>query len=209
MTIDNIFNEIRKSWIDKKTRIIAIDGYGGSGKSMLADELISRDSAISVVHFDDFYKPDNNCDPYPRLPKFDWQRLEKQVLKPLHKNINSKYQRFNWHTEKLDDWINISIGGIIIIEGVYTMNSKLLKYYDYKIWVDCPLETRLIRAKERDGGIMMDKWLNEWIPAEDNYIKIEKPYLSADLVIDGSGLYADIAKGEIFVLDARIIELQK
>jgi 2-phosphoglycerate kinase len=49
MTIDNIFSEIRKSWIDMKTRIIAIDGYGGSGKSMLADELILRKSITSLL----------------------------------------------------------------------------------------------------------------------------------------------------------------
>ena len=89
------------------------------------------------------------------------------------------------------------------------MNLKLLNYYDYKIWVDCPLETRLKRAKERDGGETMDKWLKEWIPAEDNYIKSEKPYLSADMVIDGSGLKADLTKGDIFVLNTRIIEIQK
>ena len=200
MTIDNLCYEARKSRIDKKTHIIAIDGYGGSGKSTLADEFISRDSTVSIVHFDDFYNPNNNDVPEDRLPKFDWRRLEKEVLNPIHRNINSKYQRYDWPTERLDNWINISIGGIIIIEGVYTMNSNLLKYYDYKILVDCPLDTRLNRARERDGGKMMDKWLKEWIPAEDNYFKNEKPYLSANLIIDGSGLKADIAKGELFVL---------
>ena len=209
MPIDNILREIIKSQAGKKTCIIAVDGHGGSGKSLLVNELISRHAAVTVVHSDDFYNPNMKFNTDTILPKFDWQRLEKEVLSPIYKNHNSKYRRFNWHTEKLDDWINISNSGIIIIEGVCSMKSELLEYYNYKIWIDCPIQIRLARAKARDGDRMADKWLYEWIPAENNYIKSEKPYLSADLIIDGSGLNADIEKGNIFVLNIGDIEPAK
>lgn len=41
-TIDYILGEIIKSQAGKKTCIIAVEGHGGSGKSLLVSEISSR-----------------------------------------------------------------------------------------------------------------------------------------------------------------------
>jgi uridine kinase len=209
-TVQEILNQIKTHKSDISTLIITIDGHGGSGKSFLAKELAKFDPTISIIHFDDFYCAGlqrNTLD--KNLPQFDWQRLEKEVLIPVCNNKNSKYQRFDWELNKLNDWIEVSTGKTIIIEGVYSLNKRLQKYYDFKIWVDCPLEIRLQRAKARDEECRMntmDLWLNDWIPRENNYVLNEKPFNSANLIIDGSGLYADIELGEFNTLESSEIK---
>jgi hypothetical protein len=49
-------------------------------------------------------------------------------------------------------------------------------------------------------------WLNDWIPRENNYVSKEKPYCSANLIIDGSGLSADIEHGELNILDLDTVD---
>ena len=201
LTIDKILNLIKECKSNKHSPIIAIDGHGGSGKSRLAKELANRDSSITIIHFDDFYCPSfNKYKNDQSLPEFDWQRLEEEVLIPIHNDKNTKYQRYDRELNRLNEWIEVLAGKIIIIEGVYSLARKLQKYYDFKIWVDCPLKIRLNRAKARDEQNMMntmDLWLNNWITRENNYILLEKPYNSANIIIDGSGQCEDIELGEL------------
>jgi uridine kinase len=206
LTIDNLIYRIKEFQPIKKSVLIAIDGHGGSGKSWLAQELANRDSEICIVHFDDFYCPNVNksvddCN----LPQFDWHRLERELLIPLSENKNTKYHRYNWELDELVDWVEVNAGKIVIIEGVYSLNLNLLKYYNFKIWIDCPLEVRLTRAKARDKDFnisSMDLWLTDWIPKENNYVISQKPYNSADIIIDGSGQNSDFEPGEIQTLDS-------
>jgi uridine kinase len=210
LTIDKVLENIAEHHWSKKTLIIAIDGHGGSGKSRLAKELAKSDPKISIVHFDDFYCSNlKNSDEDDNLPQFDWMRLERELLIPVTQDKETKYQRYDWILNELNDWIEVNPGKTTIIEGVYSLNFNLQKYYDFKIWVECPLEIRLNRAKIRDKEYninTMDLWLNDWIPRENNYVIIQKPYKSADLIIDGSGLNADIECGELHTLDSAVLD---
>ena len=72
-----------------RTVLVGIDGRGGSGKSTLARELAALLPEVTVVEFDDFYRPLDER----RLMAaqgddevggdFDWRRVRDQVLQPL------------------------------------------------------------------------------------------------------------------------------
>jgi predicted kinase len=49
---------------DVRTRIVAVDGHGGAGKSSLA-QLLSAELGAPVVHTDDFASWDNPLDWWP------------------------------------------------------------------------------------------------------------------------------------------------
>lgn len=79
---------------------------------------------------------------------------------------------------------------IIILEGVFALNSKLVSFYNYKIWIEFPKDLGFERGLKRDINLNdidnSNKWITYWLPKEDEYINKEKPYQKADYIIDGS-----------------------
>ncbi|MCM3340579.1 AAA family ATPase [Paenibacillus sp. MER TA 81-3] len=174
--------------------LIGIDGCGGSGKSTLAHKLKEECSDVTIVHMDDFYLPSALIQNTPPTNKpvgadFDWQRVLSQVLEPISQDKGGHYQRYDWETDSLAEWHTVPIGGIVIIEGVYSIRKELANKYDFMIWVDCLREIRLARGVERDGEAARDTWENNWMIAEDIYMEEHNPNERADLVVDGSLFY--------------------
>jgi uridine kinase len=191
----NNFEQLIRSidLIQKKhsTLLIGIDGCGGSGKSTLANKLKDEYSNVTVVHMDDFYLPTSqliNLHPAqkPIGADVDWKRVLNQVLEPISRNNEGHYQRYDWVKDDLAEWNTVPIGGMVVIEGVYSIRKELAAKYDFTIWVDCSRETRLARGLERDGEEARDVWENNWMIAEDIYVEVDKPYERADLVVNGT-----------------------
>ncbi|OGK29522.1 hypothetical protein A3B02_02245 [Candidatus Roizmanbacteria bacterium RIFCSPLOWO2_01_FULL_42_14] len=156
-----IAQEIHKLQTKKPCVIVAIDGRSGSGKSSFAKKLQEFLPESRIVHLDEF-------DLYEGSPNI--QRLIEKVISPLITN-----------SKKAE---------IVILEGVFALREKLLAYYDYKIWVDCPKEIGFERGLKRDialNGIdNSDRWRDYWLPKEEEYIASENPHAKADVVVDGN-----------------------
>lgn len=175
----------------QSTLLIGIDGSGGSGKSTLPEKIKENCTNLTVVHMDDFYFPSSqikNIHPAqkPVGADFDWERLLNQVLEPLSQDREGKYQRYDWKTDELAEWHIVPVGGIVIIEGVYSTRKELASKYDYKIWVECSREIRLSRGLNRDGEEARGMWEKNWMISEDIYVEDHKPSERAELVVDGT-----------------------
>jgi uridine kinase len=172
--------------------IIGIDGCGGSGKSVLADqiaqELMSRAHSVGLIQMDDFYLPDAaREDGFLEVGAgFDWRRLEEQVLKPARRDQPLRYQRYDWATDALAEW-HESSARVVMVEGIYSTRVELREFYDFTIWVKRPRAIRLARGLERDGEPARDCWLTKWMPEEDRYVSEQSPQTRANLVYGGSG----------------------
>lgn len=169
-----------------KTFIIGIDGFGGSGKSTLARLLKEHFGNVTIVGMDNFY--------HPSLKRADYQRVLKQVLLPLTSATPASYQRYDWKTDTLAEWHPVEVGGMVIIEGVYSTNNEMKDLYDFKIWVECPQEVASERGIARDlqrdntktrDEWLRDKWTNDWMPREKEYATRHNPKQYADYIIDG------------------------
>jgi len=75
------------------TKIIAIDGPGGAGKSSFAEQLSQHLGNAPILRTDDFASWEN--------PLNWWPRLLGQVLEPLSHNETACYQRYDWGTKRL------------------------------------------------------------------------------------------------------------
>ena len=147
---------------------------------------------MTVVEMDDFFLPSS-----ARLPgdprrkpigaDFGWQRLRAQVLLPLGQDQPGWYQRYDWEHDRLAEWHAVPVGGVVIIEGVYSTRSELAAWYDVTIWLECPREIRLARGIARNGESIREIWEEDWMVAEDLYIQHQHPDLRADMIIDSSG----------------------
>ncbi|MEW9501688.1 uridine kinase family protein [Jeotgalibacillus marinus] len=184
--------------------LIGIDGCGGAGKSTLAQAFKEVNSEkVSVIHMDDFYKPSKlrgSIETNDIGGNWDCERVREQVLLPLSKNQNTQYQRYDWHEDVMAEWHDVLSGGVLVIEGCYSLVEELESYYDFKIWIDSPRDLRLARGIERDGEQKRHLWEKIWMPDEELYIETQKTKDKVDLIIDGAGKQSNIKKLEINVL---------
>jgi uridine kinase len=174
-----------------RTLLVGIDGCGGSGKSTLAHALAAATTtkSVVVVPMDDFYRPseERSLTPTQALgASFDWPRLRDQVLAPIARHENTRYQRYDWDSDRLANWLPIPTGGTVIVEGVYSTRTGLRNFYDFTIWVEATPEVRLARGVARDGESSRNRWVNGWMVEEARYLEAERPASSADLIVDGS-----------------------
>ena len=171
------------------TRIVAIDGAGGSGKTTLAAAVAGQLDDCVVVHGDDFYRPMpeperrqlDDEQGYRRY--FDWERLYTEVLVPLRAGRTARHQAYDWATGQLGLWRDTVAGGVVIVEGVYSARPELAHAYDLTVIVDTPRETCLRRIRDRAENSA--EWIRRWRAAEDYYLRTTRPRSRVDVVIDG------------------------
>ena len=121
------------------TRLVLIDGLGGAGKSILA-EALAAEFGVSIVQGDDFYRPSverqqSGSEPGAIGAPFDWRRLELQVLVPLSRGEDARYQRYDWDSDRLGGWSTVPCRDTVIVEGVYLLRNELRRYASVSIWV--------------------------------------------------------------------------
>ena len=187
------------------TRLVLVDGLGGAGTSVLAAALAGQLGA-PVVCGDDFYR----ASAQPRHlgaegigASFDWRRLERQVLAPLSRGEDARYQRYDWDSDRLGEWVPVPGQDTVVVEGVYLLREELRRYASVSIWVETPRDARLARGIERDGEAARSRWIDEWMPAEDAYLSAMRPMAAATLVVDGQGQRGADPRRTVLVLEAR------
>lgn len=191
MDINQVLERIKEIKPKHKTILIGIDGRGGAGKSTLVNQLKDGLDNCQIIQMDDFYFPSDNRKRDDDF-NFDWKRLEEEVLIPLSSNRQAKYQRYDWKKDVLAEWHEIPIGGIVIIEGCYSIRKELIKYYDLTIWLDTSKDEAIERGIKRDIKNerpvdierKINQWKNDFQPLEDKYIIKQNPGNYADVVIN-------------------------
>jgi uridine kinase len=181
--LDQLLDEITSSQApaDMTTKIVAIDGGGGAGKSTLASRLSVALGGIYIIHIDDFIDGPN--------PNIDWwMRAYDQVVIPLSRNQAAHYQRYNWDVKALAEWLDAGPGGIIILEGVTSLRTEFRPYIAYGIWIETPPDTRMARGIAR-GNEDEAQW-HKYLQSDRLYFDRDRPDLAAQTTIDGTGEYA-------------------
>ena len=157
-----------------QTRIVAVDGPGGAGKSSLANWL-ARELDAPVIRTDDFASWEN--------PSDWWPDVISRALEPLAAGEAARYRPSSWGGEEREPAV-VEPAEFVILEGVTASREAFRPYLAYSIWVETPRELRLARGLERDGAHMRAHW-EQWMEAEDRYIDRERPAERADCVLRG------------------------
>ncbi len=157
-----------------KSRVVAVDGLGGAGKSSLADWL-SRALDAPVVHTNDFASWENPVD--------WWPALIEDVLEPLAAGRAATYRPTSWGGPEKEQVV-IEPAGVVLLEGVSASREAFRPYLAYAIWIETPRDLRLRRGLQRDGEAARDDW-ERWMAEEDSYVERERPADHADFVLAG------------------------
>lgn len=150
---------------------IAIDGNSGAGKSTLAQYIHSKYDS-NLFHMDDYFlRPEQkNQDRLKEIGgNIDYERFLMEVIHGLKSNSEFSYQTYNCKTLKLDKVLKVKVKKLNIIEGVYSMHPKFIDIYDLKIFLEIDKKTQIERILKRSGELMLNRFINEWIPMENKY----------------------------------------
>ena len=168
-------------------KLIGISGFGGSGKSTFAKALGSAIDA-PVIGVDSFLRDGVLDAQYKLWEIVDFARLDREVLQAfLNKDKAIQYGHFNIPSKAILEMIDVKNAGQLIVEGIGLFRPKLLKYFSYKIWIDCPLETAILRGKKRDREEYYSPsdecWDGIWRENDIQYLQTFEPKKIADLII--------------------------
>ena len=163
------------------TRLVAIDGPSGGGKTWFADRLAETLGA-PVVHTDDL------LDGWDDQFTF-WDRLEAQVLAPLRRGETARYQRYLWHRGEFSAVpVLIEPAPVVLMEGVSSARRVIRSELSLAVFVCAPPDLRLRRALARDGGdsVAFRAYLERWRRREDEHFAAEGTADYADVLVDGA-----------------------
>src|SRR5216684_666978 len=167
-----------------KRLFVAIDGGAGAGKAMLARGIHDQLESVSILRTADFFRPLNEH-PIAHLSAeklyelyFRWQQMHDEALIPLHRGETAKYQRYDWSTDRLQEWVSVEPAEIVLVEGVYSSRPELRPMLDVTIFVEAPRTERLRRVLARDPN--PGNWLTPWMSAEDWYLNQIRAQATAD-----------------------------
>ncbi|MEO5886599.1 MAG: AAA family ATPase [Anaerolineales bacterium] len=187
--IQDIPNFIKRVATPDRTYLIGVDGGAGAGKSTFSRCLAEciTEHPVSILRNDDFYRPlaerwKGSINDKPVGDDYDWKKLRDEVIHPLRSGRNARFQRYDWTTSQLENWVEVRSGGITIIEGVLTTRNELSHLFDLRIWISCPRNIRIPRMLKR-GDTPMEE-IDFWLPTETQYIADHSPEKKAHIVID-------------------------
>jgi uridine kinase len=156
------------------TRIIAIDGQAGSGKTTLAETLAAELNA-PVVSLEYLYD--------------GWDGLERgigllvtEVLEPLSKGRTAYVPRYDWIGETWDEPTPLDPPETLIVEGAGAGARPAAKYESVLVWLETPSSVRKKRALDRDGETFAPYW-DQWAAQESAMLARERTRERADIVI--------------------------
>ncbi len=186
MTLNQISAAVKESLITKQPVLIAIEGYGGAGKSTFAVELSAELGNCFVINIDDYIIKEMQSDAIKS--NFDRTRLELQVLEPLANGLKASYQRLIWDTNSMSAPVQIPDSKYVIVEGVSSYSPEIEHYYDFKIWVEASPLAAQSRGSERDRKLgnnndaLWDGWTSTYTDYKNQHHIKEK----ADFIYDNS-----------------------
>ncbi len=177
--------------IDRLTELqeavyVAIDGNSGAGKSTLA-ALLGNIYDCNIFHMDDFFLPPE-LKTQARLKEVggnvDYARFYEEVIRGLQSGRSFEYQAYDCMAMALGQWKRAAPKRLHVIEGSYSMHPILAGSYHLKVFLRLREEEQSRRILMRNGPALHKRFLNEWIPKENQYFQEMRIAEQCDLVFE-------------------------
>jgi len=162
------------------TRVIAIDGPSGAGKTDFTAALAGQLPSAQVLHMDDLYP--------------GWDGLEQavadlhdRVLAPLARGEPAAYRRWSWVRGRYAGWHDVAATDLLIVEGVGAGAGPGADLESGLIWLEADREVRLRRAIDRDGELYRPHW-QRWAAREEALFALDRTRSRAAVILDTTDL---------------------
>jgi|SRR5450631_2748247 len=158
------------------TKVVAVDGPSGAGKTEFAATLAARLPGAQVLHMDDLYPGWGGL----IRAVTDLHRL---VLAPLASGEPAGYRRWDWQEHRYSGWQEVPATGLLVVEGVGSGANPGWELESALIWLEAEQDQRLRRGIERDGEAYLPHW-REWAALEGALFQVDATRSRADLIIN-------------------------
>lgn len=157
------------------TRVIAIDGRAGAGKSTLARRLAEHIDA-PIVQLEQLY------------PGWDGLQagidlLVEAVLVPLSAGRIAQVPRYDWLVSRFIEPWPLEHPELVIVEGVGAGARVAAAFASLLVWLELDAGLRKERCLARDGEVFRPHW-TRWAAQEDVLLAREQTPARADIVVD-------------------------
>jgi uridine kinase len=183
--------------------VIGIAGGTGSGKTTVANVIVSRVGAEQIAYLphDAYYKDLSDLPPAQRaMINFDHPNSLDTDLMIEHVRQLKAWQAINLpiydfkHHNRTDQVIYIEPRPVIVVEGILIFVDPIMReLFDVKIFVDTDSDIRFIRRLQRDineRGRTTESVVNQYLstvrPMHLEFVEPSKRY--ADVIIPEGGL---------------------
>lgn len=158
----------------ERPRVIAIDGMSASGKTTLGALLHRNYPESNLIHMDSFFlRPHQRTE--ARLKEIggnlDYERFQEEIILHLNDKNGFRYQEYDCQSRSLGEVIEVSWKPLTIIEGAYSHHPYFGEVYDMKLFCEITAEEQTRRILQRNGEMMLKRFVNEWIPKENQYFE--------------------------------------
>lgn len=174
---EDLITKVDEKLSSKPHVTVAISGFGGAGKSTLAERLGKHYGVkqSQIVQLDNlFVEP-----PYgPGIfDDYDWPLINK-IIQKVREGKRLRYQGRGFLGER--PLFDEPLPKVVIFEGVRLLRPEIISNFDVTVWVDCPHDLALKRGKERDrlqgaDEAHISRWDTEWGPLDDKYFDSYRP----------------------------------
>jgi uridine kinase len=161
------------------TRLIAIDGPAGAGKTTLANALslaLETHRSVNLIHLDEIYAGWELA-----LTQLLTISLSK-ILKSVSAGDSAIIPIYDWSTQQFASTREISPCEVLIFEGVGSAQRVVRELASMTIWLDIDPCTGLERVLQRDGTSITDQ-MHLWQIREEAHFIADATRENVDFIL--------------------------
>jgi hypothetical protein len=158
------------------TKVVAIDGPSGAGKTEYAATLAEHLPGARILHMDDLYP--------------GWKGLDQavgdlydNVLHPLARGERAAYRPWDWDHDRYAGRVALPPADLLLVEGVGSGALPGAELESVLIWLEADRAVRFRRGIERDGGSYLPHWQG-WAVLEEALFEADETRERADVILD-------------------------
>lgn len=157
-----------------RTRLVAIDGPSGAGKTCLAAR-VAEALAAPTVHMDDLYPGWGGL-------RDGTLRAQEWVVEPLCEGRPARYRRWDWASDAYAEWVQLPPADVVVLEGCGAGALPAGAAASVLAWVEADEAVRYARGLARDPEYA--EYWQLWAEEERRLYDADGTRLRADLVIE-------------------------
>ncbi len=169
---------------------VAVDGFDGAGKTVLADQLAEVIGAVDGsrdvlrVTIDGFHRPKAERIARGRGPEtfyedsYDYAAFRRAVVDPFRRGepVTPAVNDVDADLAVHPDPVAVAADTVLLVDGIFLQRPELADVWDATVWLDVPFEVSVPRGNERFPG---DHDPHPEAEANRRYVDGQRLYLAA------------------------------